>query len=79
MMQMARNRTDAEELFVRRTRFLIVDRHIKYSAAFRAALTGERIESIRLPPRSPNLHAYAERAAKIGLSGLHVRRCHLPC
>lgn len=33
----------------------------KYSAAFRAALNRERIEPIRLPPRSPHLNAYAER------------------
>lgn len=45
----------------RHTRFLIMDRDTKHSAAFRAALTRERIEPIRLPPRSPNLNAYAER------------------
>ena len=61
MMQMARNLTDAEDPFLRRTRFLIMDRDTKYSAAFRAALIRERIEPIRLPPRSPNLNAYAER------------------
>jgi putative transposase len=44
MMQMARNLTDAEEAFLRRTRFLIMDRDTKYSEAFRAALTRERIE-----------------------------------
>lgn len=59
MMQMARNLTDAEEPFLRHTRFLIMDRDAKYSAAFRAALTRERIEPVRLPPRSPNLNAYA--------------------
>ena len=64
MMQMVRNLTDAEEPFLRRTRFLIMDRDTKYSAAFRAALTGERIEPIRLPLRSPNLNAYAERFAR---------------
>jgi putative transposase len=61
MVQMVRNLTDAEKPFLRHTRFLIMDRDAKYSAAFRAALTRERIESIRLPPRSPNLNAYAER------------------
>jgi len=61
MVQMARNLTDAEEPFLRRTRFLIMDRDTKYSASFRAVLTRERIQSIRLPPRSPNLNAYAER------------------
>src|SRR5688500_19118562 len=38
-----------------------MDRDTKYSASFRAVLTRERIEAIRLPPRSPNLNAYAER------------------
>jgi transposase InsO family protein len=61
MMQMVRNLTDAEEPFLRHTRFLIMDRDTKYSAAVRAALTRERIGPIRLPPRSPNLNAYAER------------------
>jgi putative transposase len=61
MMQMARNLTDAEEPFLRHTRFLIMDRDTKYSATFRAALTRERVEAIRLPPRSPNLNAYAKR------------------
>jgi len=37
MVQMARNLTDAEEPFLRRTRFLIIDRDTKYSAAFRAS------------------------------------------
>lgn len=61
MMQMARNLIDPEEPFLLRTQFLIMDRDTKYSETFRAALTRERIEPIRLPPRSPNLNAFAER------------------
>jgi putative transposase len=61
MLQMVRDLTDPDEPFLRRTRFLIMDRDTKYSAAFRAALTRERIAPIRLPPRSPNLNAFAER------------------
>lgn len=61
MVQMARNLTDAEEPFLRHTRFLIMDRDTKYSASFRTALIRERVEPIRLPPRSPNLNAFAER------------------
>jgi len=60
MVQVARNLTDTEEPFLRRASFLIMDRDTKYSAAFRAALTRERIEPIRLSPHSPNLNAYAE-------------------
>ena len=52
MVQMARNLTDADEPFPRHSRFLIMDRDTKYSAGIRAALDRERIESIRLPPRS---------------------------
>ncbi|WP_129782362.1 DDE-type integrase/transposase/recombinase [Peristeroidobacter soli] len=71
MMQMVRNLTDAEEPFLRHTRFLIMDRDTKYSAAFRAALTRERIEPIRLPPRSPNLNAYAERFVRSVKTGVY--------
>ncbi|MGH8489639.1 MAG: integrase core domain-containing protein [Gammaproteobacteria bacterium] len=39
-------------------RYLILDRDTKYSQAF---LEREDIDIIRLPPRSPNLNAYAER------------------
>ena len=41
--------------------FLILDRDSKYSAAFRDLLKGSGVEIVRLPPRSPNLNAYAER------------------
>ncbi|MBL8270901.1 MAG: transposase [Steroidobacter sp.] len=61
MMQMVRKLTDAEEPFLRHTRSLIMDRDTKYSAVLRVALTRERIEPIRLLPRSPTLNAYAER------------------
>jgi len=53
--------TDAEEPILRGKRFLIMDRDAKYSACFRAALTRVGIDSVRLPPRSPNLNAHAER------------------
>lgn len=61
MMQMARNLTEAEEPILRGKRFLIMDRDAKYSACFRAALTREGINSFRLPPRSSNVNAHAER------------------
>lgn len=46
------------------TRHLIIDRDNKYSTAFRMFLAREGIQVIRLPPRSPNLNAYAERFVK---------------
>jgi len=54
---MASNLTDVEEPFLRRTRFLITERYMKYSQAFHAVLARERFQVIRLPPRSPNLNS----------------------
>jgi putative transposase len=62
MTQIARNLTDPEEQFLRGVRFLIMDRDTKYSDAFRRILSRERLQVIRLPPRSPNLNAFAERS-----------------
>ena len=42
-------------------RHLILDRDAKYSDAFRGILVREGMNVIRLPPRSPNLNAFAER------------------
>jgi putative transposase len=61
MTQIAHNLTDIEVGFLRGTQYLILDRDTKYSAEFRAALVRDGIHLIRLPPRSPNLNALAER------------------
>jgi len=61
MMQIARNLTDFEDGFLRGKRYLILDRDTKYSDAFRSFLVRDGIKIIRLPPRSPNLNAFAER------------------
>jgi transposase InsO family protein len=61
MMQVARNVTDAENGVLRGKRYLIVDRDTKYTDEFRNVLVREGIHLIRLPPRSPNLNAFAER------------------
>jgi Integrase core domain len=61
MTQIARNLTDLNDGFLRGQRYLILDRDIKYSDAFRSVLVREGIHVIRLPPRSPNLNAFAER------------------
>ena len=42
-------------------RYLIIDRDTKYSAQFRRLIRDEGTKVIRLPRRSPNLNAYAER------------------
>ena len=61
MRQMAYNLTNCHDGFLRDTRYLIMDRDTKYCESFRDALKNEGVESVRLPPRSPNLNAYAER------------------
>ena len=61
MLQISRNLLDPEAGFLRTKKHLIVDRDTKYSVAFRLALEREGIGVIRLPPRSPNMNAYAER------------------
>ena len=61
MVQTARNLTDVVDGFLLDKRYLILDRDTKYSQAFRGFLKREGIDVIRLPPRSPNLNAYAER------------------
>ncbi len=61
MTQIARKLTDLNDGFQRGKRYLILDRDTKYSDAFRSVLVREGIHVIRLPPRSPNLNAFAER------------------
>ncbi len=61
MAQIARNLTDVEDGFLVGKKYLIHDRDPLFTAEFRETLTTTGIESLRLPPRSPNLNAYAER------------------
>ena len=61
MMQMARNLTDSEDGALRAKKYLIIDRDTKYTEQFRRMIRDEGTKVIRLPPRSPNLNAYAER------------------
>ena len=61
MMQIGRNLTDPFDGLVHDKRFLIIDRDQKYCDAFRAMLRDSGTEPLRLPPRSPNLNAWAER------------------
>ena len=43
---------------------LIIDRDGKFTARFRETLTDAGVKPVRLPPRSPNLNAFAERFVK---------------
>jgi len=61
MSQVARNLTDAAEGFLVGKRYLIHDRDPLFTAEFLATLAASGVQSVKLPPRSPNLNAHAER------------------
>ena len=61
MEQMARNLTDTVDGFLRTARQLIHDRDPLYTRLFGEILRSGGVQPIRLPPKSPNLNAYAER------------------
>jgi putative transposase len=60
MTQIARNCTDLADGFLRGKRYLILDRDTKYCDTFCGVLLREGIEVVPLPPRTPNLKAYAQ-------------------
>src|SRR5215813_2450646 len=61
MAQIARNLTDALDGFLCCKKYLIHDRDPLYTKEFLSIIASCGIEPIKLPPRSPNLNAYAER------------------
>jgi hypothetical protein len=61
MKQMARNLTDGQDGFLGGCRYLIHDRSSLFTPEFAMILESVGIKSLRLPARSPNLNAYAER------------------
>ena len=61
MEQMARNLTDADDGFLRGMKYLIHDRDPLFTAGFRRIVRSAGVDPLRLPARSPNLNAYAER------------------
>ena len=61
MMQTARNVTMEEWGFLSPGQYLIHDRDGKYCPAFQQIIDNAGVERVVLPPRSPNLNAYAER------------------
>jgi putative transposase len=61
MCQIARNLTDGEDGFLLHSRYLIHDRDPLFTKAFRETLGSSGVRSVKLPSRSPNLNAYAER------------------
>ena len=61
MKQIARNLTDAEDGFLNGARYLIHDRDPLFTDAFRELLELSGVKTVKLPARSPDLNAYAER------------------
>ena len=61
MVQMARNAVDVIDGTLLSVRYALHDRDSKFCSSFQAMLRSGGVEPIRLPPRSPNLNAFAER------------------
>ena len=84
MEQLARNLTDPVDGYLRTARFLIHDRDPLYTRVFGEILESAGVQPIRLPPKSPNLNAYAERFVRsikeecltrvVPLGEAHLRR-----
>ncbi len=84
MKQIARNLTDADSGFLNGTRYLIHDRDPLFTEGFRKLLKPSGVKTVKLPARSPDLNAYAERfvlsvkseclAKIIPLGERHLRR-----
>jgi putative transposase len=64
MVQIARNVTMADWGCVESRQCLIHDRDGKFCPAFQQIIDAAGVKRVPLPPRSPNLHAYAERWAR---------------
>jgi putative transposase len=61
MEQMARNVTMEDSGFLIPQRYLLHDRDTKFCSSFREVIEAGGVKPLALPPRSPNLNAYAER------------------
>ena len=61
MNQIARNLSDSVDGLLTGKRYLIHDRDPLFTDEFLSTLKVVGVESVKLPPRSPNLNAYAER------------------
>src|ERR1700746_3844950 len=61
MEQMARNVTLEDSGILINSRYLLHDRDSKYCASFRQVIEAGGVKTLALPPRSPDLNAYAER------------------
>ena len=65
MTQMARNVTMADWDVLGPGQYLLHDRDGKYCPAFQQTVDAAGVTRVPLPPRSPNLNAYAERWVRL--------------
>jgi len=61
MKIVAKELTNYEDGFLNGKKYLLMDRDTKFTEQFRDILEQEGIESVVLPPKSPNLNAHIER------------------
>jgi len=61
MKQITRNLTDADDGFLNGVRYLIDDRDPLFTEAFSELLKSSGVKTVKLPARSPDLNATAER------------------
>jgi transposase InsO family protein len=61
MEQVARSATQETWGHLHPCRYVLRDRDTKFCASFRSLLEDGGVKTIQLPPRSPNLNAFAER------------------
>lgn len=61
MSQIGRNLSDGGEGILYGKRYLLHDRDPLFTTEFLEMITDAGVKSVQLPPRSPNLNAYAER------------------
>jgi len=73
MEQIARSLTDQSTGFLRSARYLIHDRDALFTARFAEILRAAGTSTVRLPARSPNLNAFAERFVRV-LASMSFRR-----
>jgi putative transposase len=60
MSQISRNLTDVYDGCLHGKRYLIHDRDPLFTLGFRETVAAAGVETVLLPPRSPNLNAHAE-------------------
>jgi len=70
MSQIGRNLTDAADGILNGKRYLIHDRDPLFTAEFLELLGSVGVKSVKLPPRSPNLNAYASYCTSLERSGM---------